>query len=270
MNLYCSLEAFKRDIQERGSQDDARLLSTLEAVSRWIDGRTGRHFYAYATTRYLDGEGRASLLLPWDVASLSACGVDAGDDGTYEYTLVEGTDYRLWPLNRVNTPAWRIELLSRGTQLSTWPRGQSSVRLTGQFGYSNEQRSAGTLGAEVSSASVTSVTMTAGHSVEVGHTIVIDSEQLYVSGRAGDTLTVERGVNGTTAATHTNATAVTRREYPEPIVRACLMEASRVYKDSQTGYSSSVGNPDYGGYESRAMYGKIVSLLEPFERLVVA
>lgn len=270
MNLYCRLDALKADLDDRSGNADARYLAVLESVSRWIDGYCGRHFYAYSSIRYLDGSGKPTLLLPWDLVSVSALGVDANDDGTYEYTLVEGTDYRLGPMNRVNTPAWKLELLSRGTQLAYWPTGQSSVRITGLFGYSAAVESAGTLGAAIGSTTVTTLTMAAGHDVGVGDTLVIESEHLYVSGRAGDVMTVVRGVNGTTAATHADTTAVSRRVFPESIVRACLMESARVMRDSQTGYASAVGNPDYGGYETRAEYGKIVGLLSPFRLLAVA
>ena len=48
-----------------------------------------------------------------------------------------------------------------------------------------------------------------------GDVITVDSEQMLVSGVSGATLTVTRGYNGTTAATHANGTAVFGKTFEE-------------------------------------------------------
>src|SRR5207249_1635119 len=60
------------------------------------------------------------------------------------------------------------------------------------------------------------------------HTILIDNEQLFVSAVAANALTVVRGVNGTTAATHLDEATVSIFRYPAAIVDAayaCAHEA---------------------------------------------
>ncbi|MDP6960495.1 MAG: flagellar cap protein FliD N-terminal domain-containing protein, partial [Dehalococcoidia bacterium] len=54
------------------------------------------------------------------------------------------------------------------------------------------------------SASATSFDVDDGSKFTVGNTIVVDNEQMTVTGISSDTLTVTRGVNGTTATTHNN------------------------------------------------------------------
>ncbi|MAT78145.1 hypothetical protein CMK14_23780, partial [Candidatus Poribacteria bacterium] len=59
-----------------------------------------------------------------------------------------------------------------------------------------------------SSASATSFVVASGSQFTVGDTIVIDNEQMAVTGISSNTLTVTRGVNNTTAVTHSNSANV--------------------------------------------------------------
>lgn len=66
-----------------------------------------------------------------------------------------------------------------------------------------------TLAADIS-ATDTSVTLTGGHDpVSTNDTLTIETEKLKVTGGAGDTFTVSRGQQGTTAAAHTAGASVT-------------------------------------------------------------
>lgn len=69
-----------------------------------------------------------------------------------------------------------------------------------------------TLGAAITSTTATSITLSAVGSLPTSGTVVIkiDSEEMLVTAGLGTTtLTVTRGVNGTTAATHSNGATVT-------------------------------------------------------------
>jgi hypothetical protein len=67
-----------------------------------------------------------------------------------------------------------------------------------------------TLGAAITSTGATSITVSSssGYPASGNFRIAIDSELLLVTAVSGTTWTVTRGVEGTTAATHTNGTAV--------------------------------------------------------------
>ncbi len=88
--------------------------------------------------------------------------------------------------------------------------------------------------------------MATGHSVAAGHTIRIDSEQMYTQVVATNDLTVKRAVNGAVAATHATSTTVNIYEYPMPIVEACLITAMRAWKRKDSAYQDVVGNPETG------------------------
>ena len=67
-----------------------------------------------------------------------------------------------------------------------------------------------TLSADVDNASVTTIDVTDASSIpdKVNFVIQVDSEQMTVTGKSANTLTVVRGANSTTAASHTNGAAV--------------------------------------------------------------
>ena len=246
MNAYVSVDELKSAMTGfSGTGTDADILRAIEDASRWAEGFcNGRRFYSEAATRYFDGDGTNLLQLmpPDDLISVTALEVDTDLDDTFEEMLTADTEYRLLPHTR-KTGA-QLEVWTRQSgPITVWPEGRRTVKVTGLWGYSDDVESAGTLGAAISDTAGTSVTMTSGHLVKIGDTIRIDAEDLYVTNVATDTLTVKRGVNGTTAATHTNGAAVSRRLFPADVKYAVLMEASRTWREGQVGFSGQIANP---------------------------
>ncbi|HXG36524.1 MAG TPA: hypothetical protein VNL15_06120 [Dehalococcoidia bacterium] len=270
-NLYASLADIKATLGGiTGTTRDAELLSLLEDISRAIDEETGRHFYSVIATRLYDGSGNDKLWLFDDLISVTTLKVDEDGDLVYEKTLTANTDYWLYPDNPLaNTPYYRIDINPESSNISAFPSGRRRVQLVGKFGYSEETQSAGTLGAAILNATDTSVTMLAGHSVNAGDTIIVDSEQMYVSAVATNTLTVTRGVNGTTAAAHSNGAAVSKRRYPRPIERAVLLQVARFHQEGQTGFSGQLASPELGSHFS-ALYPAIRDLINPLRLLTLA
>ena len=240
MKAYADLTTLKSAtyLNVTGTGEDTRFRALLEAASEEIDKLTHRFFECQEGTRYYDGDYH--LLFPGDdILSITTLKLDLDGDGVFETSLA-ATDYHMKPLN--SYPKTYLEI-AYGGDYSDFARSLSkAIEITGVFGFGNgvsatPYTSGGTLGAAVSDTTGTSVTMTAGHSVAAGHTIRIDSEQMYVQVVAANTLTVKRGVNGTTAATHSNSTAVYIYEYPAPITQACLMQASLWKKRGEVGYT---------------------------------
>lgn len=248
---YCSVGRLKSDMRISGVPDEAALLRVLEAASRHWDDECGRHFLAATRTLYFDGPAehvdRWQLWLPVDLLSVTTLKLDADGDRTYEITL-SASDYELISLRADGQPPYnRIDLTPSGAR-STWLAGRRSVEVTGVFGYSQETEACGTL-AEALDASETGIDMAGGHGLTGGETILVDSEQMYVAEiPASNTLTVIRGVNGTTAATHLTSATVTRRRYPRPIEQATALRAARLWRAGQTGYAAEAAAPELGGY----------------------
>lgn len=185
-------------------------------VSSTIHNYLGRTFVPYQETVsyysnytntefWYDKKAQAyKLNLDEDCLSVTSVAVD-------DVALTASSGYRLANLNR--TPNDVLILASVPT-LSTF---ESSIDITALWGYhenySNAWSSIGTLQADISSTSATTFVATAG-TVALFETyayLKIDSEFMFVTSvltTAPYTITVERGVNGTTAATHSSGTTV--------------------------------------------------------------
>ena len=213
-----------------GSADE--LFQLPRAVSVTVDDYCNRHFYPLTATRTFDGPADALLPVP-DLLSVAALSSDDDDDGTYE-TAWAATDYQLVPLNAQPAQHWggpyhALRALSRGTK-QTFEPGQARYEIAGVWGYRNLQEPSGSLlNGAVADTTTTAVTVDDGTDVAVGQTVLIDSEQMLVTAISGNSLTVARGLNGTTAATHTDNTAVSILRWPAPVERATLINTSRIW-----------------------------------------
>ena len=260
-HTYVSLDTFKGRgaANVTGGADDARMLALLEGSSRWVENWCrGRHFYPRIETRYFSGNGKKELALPgWDLIFITTLKEDDNNDGIYNVTWAT-TDYELAPYDHdpIRTldpkPYWRLEVNTRsaGSQ-DVFIKGQKTYELVGEFGYCKLVEATGAMINEGAAFGIsgTELTVDDGSLVEVGDTLVIESEYLYVTGQLVDdnnTLTVIRGVNGSTPASHADATAVSRLVYPEPIVQAVLMRTGQLWARRTGGYTDQVGFSDSG------------------------
>lgn len=299
-NRYARLADVKKQMggSGMGATRDAEILSLAESVSRWIDSRAGRHFYSRLATVYPERDefrrpsewhhelsGRYSygggwqpwqLPLDWDVISITSLQAVLNADGTYGFTLVADTDYWLWRDGAVERRLpeigsyQRIDLNRSGSalQITQWPTQERGVKLVGKLGFSEATESAGALGAAISSTSATSVTMASGHSVQAGDTMIVDSEQMDVTAVATNTLTVTRGINGTTAATHLNAAAVSIRRYPTAIEQVCADRIVELARTGPAGASGGVAIPEVGGFGPKfdPVFANIASTIKQYHR----
>ena len=233
---------------------DTRLPELLETVSRLIDTYCNRHFYVLVGTRKFDGDGGTKLASP-DLISVTSLKTDDNKDRTFETTWAS-TDYLLYPSNAEPTKAWgrpytRILVDTEAGAEDVFTTGMQTVEVVGKWGYREVTEDSGANvneGAQYS-ATDTTLTVTDGTKFAVGQTIVIDSEQIYVTAISTNDLTVARGVNGTTAAAHNDGTDISIYVYPGPMVEACLMQTSRLWKRKDSGFASRVGLPQTGSFD---------------------
>jgi len=279
MNSYVNLAEFKGSLLAgvTVTTHDARLRELLEAVSRVVDEYLGRFMFSLIATRYFSGNGKQVLTLPWDLISITTLKEDTTANASYDNTWAT-TDYILGPYNATPTgraylpdtqPYWRLEVDERSTgSESAFGKGQRRFELVGKFGYSESKRDSTSLvdDADVTAADLT-LTVDDGTDFNIGETLLIDSEQMYITAIATNLLTVERGVNGTTAATHANNAAIDIIEYPNPIREAVMLEAGLLLETR--GYRRQLGNFDTGIITpfGRTFSAETKSKLDPF-RLV--
>ncbi len=267
---YLSLDALKSRpaLDIRGADEDARLLAVLEAASRLVDRYCNRHFFELSAARVFDGTGSSPLRLP-DLIGVDPPGLRTDDDadGVFE-TAWAPAGYLLLPSNAdpetasnpLSRPYTAVEVAPRAQtrKIGSLPgarasrphltAGRRTVEITGRWGWWRHLRPAAeTLGASVDAAA-TSLALSRSSGVETGHTLLVGSEQLCVRGRDGDSLTVARGVNGTTAAAHADAARVWIYEYPAPVVEATLLQAVRLWRAPRRAASAA----DAGGLDPEA------------------
>ncbi len=272
-NAYISLDLFKSSgvLNITGSGDDARLLSVIESAGRVVDGWCNRHFYVVDSTKKFDGNSVQSLRIP-DLVSVNTNGLKTDDNKDRTFETTWGTsDYLLAPTNADPTttsypgsrPYTSVDVDTDSGTKSAWPEGKQTVQIAGQWGWWRHLVRATETADAIADATTTTVAVSTRTDIEAGHTLLIDSEQLYVKRYSGDTLTVVRGVNGTAAVSHGGGASIDIYEYPDPIVEATILQAARLWrrKDAPLGASTGFGETKQKGVPGR---------LDPDVRALVA
>lgn len=228
---------------------DTYFLRLLDAASRQVDEFCRRFFYCWEGTRLYEGAGD-KFFCPDDILSITTIKLDEDDDDTYETTLTVLTDYLLYPKN--SYPKTWLEISSNtGRQITDFADGcKSGIQIIGVFGYGDGKTATPyvlkTTTAEALDASETDVDVTSATALSAGNTIRVESEQMYIESISSNTLTVRRGENGTTAATHATSKDLYVYEYPLPVYQATLIQAMRMWKRKDSAYQDVVGLGDLG------------------------
>jgi len=233
-HTYASVAQFNDWLRDAGSTTFAsesaliigRKLSVLEAVSRTIDAFCHRSLFGSGfgprtgTNRY-DGSGRSTLYLADDLLSLTSVSERTAIGGTAT-TLTEETDFILAPYD--SSPK-RLLIGEGSAGTRTFATGHRRIEIVGSWGYADTRITATATGNAIAGTTTNSVTVSAATECSPGQTLLIDDEQLYIRSIATTTLTVERGANGTTAATHGAASAIDIYTY-HPRVVACQQDVA--------------------------------------------
>lgn len=260
MNSYVTVDALKGlgVLNIEGTGNDGRYRQLLESVSRQVDRFTKRHFYTVQESRYFNGPG-GTLMLIGDYTHIGSGSIleSQNEDGTYNIAWAGSgsgaTDWWASPYNANPTsqydasPYTRLEVNrhSNGTQ-EAFVKGQRNYQVNGVWGYSNVTVSTD-LSAEGSwDATATSLTASGTSLPQIGWTIQAGTERMYVRDRLGQTMTVDRGVNGYAAATHATGAAVSYVDYPAPIHEAVVMQTGRLANRAKGGYTQEMGLPEAG------------------------
>ena len=247
------------------TSDATSIRRILEAASRRIDDYCGGGTFGPLTeTRHYD-IGSGSLrdspqyqtvavsdlattvstpgVIPLDGWIVSPTTVTAygGTDRATSETLTEGYNADFWLMPYNSAPKTILKLNEDTTK--GFDAGQQTLSILGSWGYTADTVSVTTSDA-IGSTTATSASVTSATNLGPAQTILIDSEQLYITAISGNTLTLERGVNGSTAATHSGGASLYRYDYPELVVQACLDLSKIVFRDRDLGAATTIGSGD--------------------------
>lgn len=259
---YCTLDDAKLELNTDATSDDDKLQRYIRTASRRVDGilRNRVPLFAPVTeTRRIVVTGHAidSAMGTLSIGSnflLEATTVTSAG-GT---ALTANTEWGYYPTPG-QTPYSSLRRISCCGSWYDWCNSTCDpylyISIAGVWGYNTDYANAylsiDALGAAVTTTSVTEITLTNADGTDtyysiprlsVGSIIRIDTELMdiirinYNTNKA----TVRRGILGTTAATHTNGTAVYVWQVEEPIRRgvarqAAFMNARRGRFDVTTG-----------------------------------
>ena len=267
-NLYADLDQWERrysydvDLNEGDRQELERI---LETASRDVNIFCRTQFFSELATVILDGKGSADLIIP-DLLAITTIKLDENRDRTFETTLAT-TDYILWRPNvdrpYTTLPRRRISMDRINGDFSRFVDQERLVEIVGEWGYTNETEDTGETVQDSSEqdASQTTLLVSEGSKVSVGQTLLIGTEQEYVTAAPSTTLQVTRGVNGTTKATHANGVAINRYVYTPEVRDACLIQAIRAWKRKETGFVTREPPSGFMGLDVDA-----ARILQPFVR----
>jgi hypothetical protein len=292
-HVYASVDLFKDylagDTYAADWGDDETVIRhILESASLTIEAYVGNRCFApYTATREYDlGKGalRRRSEMPRDrhvvLATDPVLGVVPLDDWltavpttvtAYDSSardsstvLTEGlaNDYILEPYPQA--PYHTLKLTENTA--NNLSQGQKTLTVLGAWGWQDEVINGDTLNGAVSSTTTTIVKTNGSAAIYSGNTIRIDSEQLYVRAKNGANLTVFRGVNGTTAATHADVSNIYVYQYPSDVVEACLAIARDRWRSREAGTTAIIGTPGAAITRPGAEVRAILRTLENYKQ----
>jgi hypothetical protein len=277
---YASIADIKSVLGITATTDDTIIRKIAEAASRSIDQYTNRTFVTSTATKYFNG---ANVLWIPDLLSITTLKTDEDGDGTYENTYqvaTEPIDYYLYGVGLEDTlntyPKIRIETSVNGDYGGFATGCEHGVQIAGVWGYgdgiSASPYIADTTTNEALDTSETGVDVTLATNLSAGQLILVESEQMYIYSVASTTLTVERGVNGTTAATHDTAKTIYIYQYPSDIRQACIDLSVALYQNrSKQGLQSErIGDYNYvvmGTSLGKSMVDSILGNIHSYKRM---
>lgn len=245
-NSYATLTELLAFMPNSTNTDTSMANNSLMAASRAIDRQTGTYFYPQVKTNLYDTPTKDKLNLYDDLLELTTLTNGDGDEITSSY-------YKLYPYN--SYPKFMIKLNPLGNvwfeTSSTWDE-MAAIQVLGFWGFHDNYTRAWTtessLSAAVATTSVTTITASADFDFEAGHIIRIDNELMQITAvdsSTVETLTVIRGWNGSTAATHLINASIKVWHPMEDIKRACLIQATRYLRRSEAPFGT-IGGGELG------------------------
>lgn len=254
-HVYASLAELNDSLTTGGATaltntaNNARKVEILDEVSRLIDAKChrGSGFGPWVGTKEYDTDGGSVLLLGADLAELDDISIASSIAATPETPVVE-TDFYLAGLGTYEPPYRRVILHGQGTP-TAFGCGRRLASVTGTWSFPYRTRTLTVTLAEDADTSETELDVSGLTGLSPAMTILIGDEQMFITAvtdSTTDSITVERGVNGTTAATHLSGAAIVRYVYAPNVHTLTLRLAERRWKARDAGADGLDGGNDVG------------------------
>jgi hypothetical protein len=239
MYTLATLTQLRQRLNLSAGAEDARLLMALKAASAQIERHAGRGFSPRRAQidHTIDAQNPTELLLDDDLLQLISLADAGGTINLADVLALPGDE----------SPG-SVLIVTSGRAFTGALTPLRAVRVNGIWGWHDNTsqlwRSSGdTVRDNPLSNSATTLTVTDANAADgeaesprfqVGHLLKIEDEYLRVTAvnllTGDDTLTVQRGVNGTTAASHAQGMAISTYQPPADVVNLVLSWAAWVYQ----------------------------------------
>lgn len=198
---YTTLETVKDELGITDTLKDESLKRQIARASDFIELFTERNFIPVIAAKTFDvpsEDPTTRLYLHDEIVTITSISDDSG--------TIDTANYKLYPLNKI--PKTWVQLTDEDSFTYAISK-YGAISIVGSWGYCGDIVSTGAvLSAAITSTTATTITVTNGTVIKTGYSLLVDSEQMFVSGVSGTTITVVRGNNGTTATTHPTSTEV--------------------------------------------------------------
>lgn len=260
-HTYASVDEFDNYLRDNGATDlasqgaaaVAMKLDLLETASRRVDdfcerSRHGSDFGPRLGTNYYEPPGCNVLELDDDLLTITSVTTYDTPGGTGT-TLTDETDfYKRRGRVYGQSPYRQLEIHEASS--AVWGSAtRGGAVIVGKWGERDERKTLSPTTAEALDASETECDVSALTDLSPGLTLLIDSEQVYVTATtdaATDSITIVRGANGTTAATHVTSSAIARYLYHPAVKNTTLLVATRRLRGRDAGVTPSYGGEGMG------------------------
>ena len=241
---YLSLPALKTYLNDEVNRNEDAYRRALEGVSRQIDDYCNRQFQPYSAVMDYTAQDPCELMVD-DLLTATSVTMDLDGNRVYETTL-STSDWELEPYNAANDERPYTAIVTRPQSRYAFTLQRRGIRIGGTWGYWSKTR---TLPITLSTsagitATSTGMTVQSPGVVEALQTVLIDSEQVYVTAVNGSVCSIDRAQNGTVAASHSTGSALAVYEYPPVVVEAARLQATRIFKRRDAPLGSFVGPTD--------------------------
>jgi hypothetical protein len=216
----------------------------IRQASREIENIANRWYFPRVMSQNYDTP-RGNVPLRFSTEILEVTTLTNGDG-----TVITSDQYKLYPLNAY--PKYELVLLPIKYiwQYDTYGTPYGAISMTAICGYNDDYLNAwvdtgATLSAAITTTGQTTVTVTAGKLFS-GDLLKLDTEYVYASAVAAgtpDTLTMNRGINGSPAATHLISIPIYRWDPGADLEMLCR-RAATAYTKLRSNPTSETVNVD--------------------------
>ena len=256
MNVYITIEQLKTYLAIDDTGDDNLLKQFCVKASRLFDGYCHRRFYPTVATYNFDYQDPFTLVLDEDLLAVTTL-TTSNDSGSgsaitsAQYNLTRGGGHNRSPYTTIEIDQ------STTANFSFYTTPRKSQQVIGTWGFHDDWSNAwidsgDTVqdGSGINS-SVTAVTVANPNGADVNgitprltpqQLIKVNSEYMHVVKISGAALTVKRGVNGSTAASHSNGDTISVYQPMWDVVAAMEVLASYQYR-RRTGVGTDADRP---------------------------